>query len=179
MAKYSIKDFEEMDDYTLEKIIAQKSKMFIRKIEKALVGEKIVAFGKNSDGIWGKNEKQINFEIEKVYIYGGKDSCYAYFNEKRKEVDMAINIKLKNYNCKESYGLMYTDEKALNSLQSLMNKISPKYRLDWSESGMQPDKEINLDFFVPIKDIFPEFMLYLGYKDEKEKITTKYQKLMK
>ena len=61
MAKYSIKDFEEMDDYTLEKIIAQKSKMFIRKIEKALVGEKIVAFGKNSDGIWGKKSNTNQF----------------------------------------------------------------------------------------------------------------------
>jgi hypothetical protein len=174
MKKYKLEDFEEMDDNALEVLIAQKSKQFIRKIEKALVGESIVAFGKNSKGIWGKNQEELTFEIQKVTLYGS----YAYHNESKKEIAMAINIKLKNYNCKENYGLMYTDEKALKSLQKLMNNISPKYKLDWSESGMQPDKEINLDFSVPIKDIFPEFNIYLNYKEEKAKIAKKYQKLM-
>lgn len=181
MKKYNLEDFEEMNSNDLEVLIAQKSKKFIKKIEKELVGKSIVAFGKNSNGIWGKNNEELTFEIQKVTIYGSQsiENVYAYYNEKNKEIDIAINIKLKNYDCKENYGLMYSDEKALKSLKKLMNKISPKYKLDWSESGMQPDKEINLDFLVPVKDIFPEFDVYLTDKEEKNKRTKKYQKLMK
>ena len=154
MKQYTINEFMDMNDSEIEDIIEKRTKEFIKRLEKKLVGSTIKALGEEGDSIWSQNDKELTFEITKVSAH------YAWCSEKENLVYSNLDVKLKNYNA-DKYGILYTSKKAEKSMKQLISQVLGKSaNISWSEQGMQGDKYVNFDFSIKSGLILPDYIKY-------------------
>jgi hypothetical protein len=106
-----------------------------KKLIDSLVGETIIAFGSKSHCYWGHSEKEQSFKISQIEIQTDSDE------------EVLLEVYLENYDVKQ-FGFIYTDEKFLNSINSILIKkgFSEDTLLDYTEQGMQGRNYIHMIF---------------------------------
>lgn len=170
MKLYTMKEIDNLYDEEIEKILKERSNKFVSTISKALKGEEIEAFGKNSEGLWGQNDKSLKFKIKSINAYG--DGMPFQMEDKKKTYySVSLDIHLVGYSDDKPYGMMYTDKKGEESFKKLFRELlGNDCKVSWSEQGMQGDKHVNLDFQFPANLIAPDFIQH-------EKMQIKIKKL--
>lgn len=99
-------------------------------ISNLLVGKKVKAFGKDSDGYWGKSDSEAEFTITKIEVNYDIEENYG-----------DVNIYLASYYASK-YGLIYTDKKFEEDIHKLIKDSG--FSLDYSEQGMQGNNYVNM-----------------------------------
>lgn len=170
MKLYSMQEIDNMLDSEIEEILIERSNKFVSHISAALKGQEIEAFGEDSEGLWGGQNKTLKCNIKKINAYG--DGCPFEITEKKKPYYLvSLDIHLTNYSDDKAYGMMYTDEKSEKSLKKLFKDLlGNDCSVEWSEQGMQGDKHINVDFSYPAQLIAPDFIQYKKYQEKLSKL---------
>lgn len=169
MKLYTINEIDNMTDSEIENILQERSNKFVSLINKSLKGQEIEAFGKDSEGLWGDNDKTLTFKIKNIVSYG--DGMPFQTQDKKKEYMISLDIYLTGYSDDKSYGMMYTDKKGEESFKKLFKELlGNDVKVEWSEQGMQGDKHVNIDFKFPALLIAPDFMKHQQVQAKIKKI---------
>ena len=141
---------------TLEqKIRASKRKEFMTLLIEALVGKEVRAFGPDSNCLWGNCKEEQHYRISKVecHMYETLEEIELDDEFNRPYIDVNIYLKyhdptqrkiMRKYHSKY-HGFIYTDEKFLSDIQSLVHPA----QINYTEQGAQGHEFVSMEVMLP------------------------------
>jgi hypothetical protein len=98
------------------------------------IGRIVLAFGKNSGGVWGRNNELVSYKIKNIRVrdLGDPFDCAS------------VSIYLEGYHANQ-YGLIYTDRTFKNSVRILFSKIGINPDdVEYAEQRMQGENFVSM-----------------------------------